>query len=251
MPKNDSGQPTERQSLELIQRQWDIHGSNDPLWAVLTDRAKSGRRWTVDAFLQTGREEIDAVMVALARLGLTPGRESALDFGCGAGRLVQGLAQHVELVTGVDIAPSMVAKARELNRCGDRCTFLVNDRPELSILDGKLFDIVYTCRVLQHMSTALSERYIGELVRRVRPDTGVLVFQIPSEPSGTFVGRAMRIVPTALVDHIRRMEMHGLSPARVRELVRHAGGEVVDIADDVSAGPNWKSFRYIVRRPSG
>jgi SAM-dependent methyltransferase len=156
----------------------------------------------------------------------------------------------VDRVTGLDIAPSMVAKAEQINRCGERCTFLVNDRPDLSVLGGRVFDIVYCCRVLQHMPTELSARYIRELVRAVRPETGVLVFQIPSEPSKTLIGRAMRVVPTPLIDRVRKMKMHGAGPARVRELVRQAGGEVVDVTEDSCAGPNWKSFRYTVRRPA-
>jgi 2-polyprenyl-3-methyl-5-hydroxy-6-metoxy-1,4-benzoquinol methylase len=237
------------EDLRGVRARWNTLGAEDPLWAVLTDRGKGGGRWDVEEFLATGRQEIDAVWVELTRLGLEPGTGSALDFGCGAGRLVHGLAGHVERVTGLDLASTMVRAAEDINPHGDRCRFIVNERSDLAVLEGEQFDVVYSCRVLQHMPQSLSHAYIQELVRAVRPGSGILVFQIPSEPAGTLVGRALRITPRWLVDRVRRMEMHGTTPEEVRHLVAAAGGEVIDVTQDASAGPHWISFRYTIRLP--
>jgi SAM-dependent methyltransferase len=43
----------------------------------------------------------------------------ALDFGCGAGRSTRLLRSHGFDVTGVDIAPSMIQKARQIDPAGD------------------------------------------------------------------------------------------------------------------------------------
>lgn len=235
--------------LRTVQARWDDLGRDDPMWAVLTDRTRAGNRWDVDEFLSTGEVEIDGVFRDLARMGVEP-RGRALDFGCGAGRLVHGLARHMDEVVGVDIAASMIRTAEEINRNGERCRFLLNTRADLSILDGQQFDLVYSCRVLQHMPPSLSRRYIGDLVRAVRPGSGVLVFQIPAAPSSSLIGRALRLLPAALVDRVRKMQMHGLAPTEVRRLIAEAGGDVVDVAADTSAGPHWESFRYTVRRSS-
>jgi predicted TPR repeat methyltransferase len=43
----------------------------------------------------------------------------AIDFGCGTGRSTRFVRQFAFDVTGVDIAPEMIAKARELDPGGD------------------------------------------------------------------------------------------------------------------------------------
>ena len=46
--------------------------------------------------------------------------QSALDFGCGVGRLSHALADLFLNVTGIDVSPTMVAKANELNNNPDK-----------------------------------------------------------------------------------------------------------------------------------
>jgi SAM-dependent methyltransferase len=239
--------PADEAALRAVRAQWDGLGADDPLWAVLTERGKDGQRWDVDEFLATGKAEIDALMAHLAAAGLAPAAAGdALDFGCGAGRLVQGLAGHFAHATGVDVAASMVATAQQLNRHGEACSFVLNEAPHLRQFDDASFDLVYSCRVLQHMPPSLSAGYIAEFVRVARP-TGVAVFQIPSRPSRTAVGLAMRILPAVVVERVRKMQMHGTPPDAVNAIVAAAGGEVLEVTPDTSAGPHWESFRYVVR----
>ena len=51
---------------------------------------------------------------------------NAQGFGCGVGRLTRALADHFERVVGIDVAPSMIAQARAMNREYARCNFRVN-----------------------------------------------------------------------------------------------------------------------------
>lgn len=63
----------------------------------------------------------------------------ALDFGCGTGRSTRFLSQLGFEVTGIDIAPSMLAKARELNEGGDYR--LIKDG-DFSSLETAKFELV-------------------------------------------------------------------------------------------------------------
>ncbi len=63
----------------------------------------------------------------------------AIDFGCGAGRSTRFVRQLGFDVVGVDIAPEMIAKARELNPGGDYR--LVKD-DDLSGLEAGAYDLV-------------------------------------------------------------------------------------------------------------
>lgn len=233
--------------IDEVSATWTRLGREDPMWAVLTDREKEGRRWTTEDFLATGAEEVEAVLARLGALGVDPGRERAVDFGCGAGRLTHGLtrAGFAEVV-GLDISPTMLEKAREIVTA-PQADFRLASGPELTVVESARADLVYTCRVLQHMPTDLAHRYIREFYRVVRPG-GAVVFQLPTAPATTVAGLALRALPVRLARRLRRgMEMHGTPEAQVRALVASCGAQVVAADHDTSAGPRWDSRLYITR----
>jgi SAM-dependent methyltransferase len=189
--------------LRDLQRHWDAFGRLDPFWAILTDPARRGNGWDPERFFATGREEIGAHLQEAARLGVPRARGRALDFGCGAGRLTQALADHFDETVGVDVAPSMVALARRHNRHDARCTYVVNGAPDLGVLGDTRFDLIYTGRVLQHIEPRYAAAYITEFVRLLAPG-GYLSFDVPSEhglfveaPAGALPVAAMRAAITA------------------------------------------------------
>ncbi|MBL8294954.1 MAG: class I SAM-dependent methyltransferase [Bryobacterales bacterium] len=231
-----------------LQQHWDKLGKEDAMWAILTDSNRKGGRWTPEEFFAEGRNEIAAVMEYLRKHGAPPRFRHALDFGCGIGRLSQALADYCETVTGLDIAPSMVESAQKWNRHGERCRYLVNGTPDLRQLPDQSFDLIYSNIVLQHMPTAMSWAYLGEFVRVLMPG-GLLCFQIPSEPSGTLIGLLLRILPVPVVRLIRKMDMYGTTPERVKAIVEAAGASIIDTQSDTAAGPHWKSFRYLALKP--
>lgn len=163
-------------SLEEVQKNWAAFGKSDPLRAIL-GHAES---WDVDQFFATGVAEIDDILRQVVELGLHPEHSTALDFGCGVGRLTQALARHFDACHGVDIAPPMVERAREYNTFGDRCRFHLNQAPNLAIFADDSFDLIYSNITLQHMEPVYAAAYIKEFVRVLRHG-GVLAFQLPSE----------------------------------------------------------------------
>jgi SAM-dependent methyltransferase len=170
--------------LKLVQKHWDRFGRNDPLWANLSLPGKERGEWALEEFLATGRTDIAAILRSAAERGLEFRRGRALDFGCGVGRLTQALADAFERVDGVDIAPSMIAHARELNRFGARCSYHVNDQPDLRLFGDGSFDFIYSALVLQHMEPVNAKAYIREFVRLCTPG-GIAVFQVPSHRTAT------------------------------------------------------------------
>lgn len=241
---------TERESsdeLERVRARWSELGEDDPLWAVLTEPGKAGGRWDEQEFLRTGLEEIDDVLALLSGLGLRPTDGTALDFGCGAGRLTQALSRRVGRAIGVDVSPGMVRTATSLNQQGDRCRFVLNDAPDLGQIDADTVDVVYSRRVLQHMAPGLALGYVAEFFRVARPG-GVVVFQMPTRPARSLKGLGVRVLPESVATRLRRgMEMHGTPPEQVRRVVGAAGGTVVaEVADD-AAGPGWDSVLYVCR----
>lgn len=243
------------EELEKVRQVFERFGSEDPLYAALTRNELRGNRWDPDEFFATGRAQIQRVMEYVAALGLAPGRGRALDFGCGAGRLTQGLAEHFHEAVGVDIAESMVNAARGFNRHGERVSFLVNTAPDLGLFPAGSFDFVYTNKVLQHIPPDIQERYVGEFVRVLRPG-GVAVFQMRNGPR-IRPGSLRAVLYTLNRRHFRRFaqrirgrapyEMHYLARARVEECVAAAGGRIVDVVD-LSPHRPGKSLRYCATR---
>ncbi len=233
---------------------WDTFGSRDPMWAVLTEPDRRGGRWDPEEFFATGVREVDGVMALAGELGLPARRGTALDFGCGVGRLTQALARHFDRVTGVDIAPSMLAEARRHDPEG-RCTFVQNDAPDLALFPDDSFDMVLSTIVLQHMPPELSLRYVEEFGRVLRPG-GLAVFAVPTGPSDTVVGRLYRVVPRPLVHaYVRRrfgavMQMHGLPMEVLLPRLTRRGLVLLRVEPDTSPGPNWRGFRYAVAKPA-
>jgi SAM-dependent methyltransferase len=154
------------------------------MWAVLTGPFGAERSWDPDAFFQTGIDEIGSLLGRLGAAGIVPAPGRALDFGCGPGRLTQALAGHFAKVDGVDIAATMIERARELNRRGTACTYHLNSAGDLQLFAAGSFDFIYSSITLQHMEPRHSRRYIEEFFRVARPG-GVAVFQIPSHPVAT------------------------------------------------------------------
>ncbi len=164
--------------LERLQQHWTAFGEQDPLWAILADPGKRGGGWDLEEFFATGRGTVDDVLRELADRGVAVERGRALDFGCGVGRLTQALAEHFESCDGVDLAASMIQRARELNKNGDRVRFHHNDAPGLRLFGDGSFDFILSLIVLQHMKPELMRGYMGEFVRVLRPG-GVAVFNVP------------------------------------------------------------------------
>src|ERR1700679_3835579 len=99
--------------LWQVRRHWDALARDDPYFAVLTTSDKKGNRWAIDEFFRTGEAEVERDVARARACAEGFPKASALDFGCGAGRLTQALALHFDRVTGVDISGRMIGLARE------------------------------------------------------------------------------------------------------------------------------------------
>jgi 2-polyprenyl-3-methyl-5-hydroxy-6-metoxy-1,4-benzoquinol methylase len=245
--------------LSQTKKHWDKFARTDPYWAVLTAADKRGNQWKVDEFFRTGVESVDAEIkgVVMHYPGLRFG--SALDFGCGVGRLSQALARHFSRVVGVDISEEMLRLARVHNQHGTKVEYVLNTRDDLSQLASEQFDFVYSIITLQHMEPVYAKRYIAEFVRVARPG-GAILFQVP-EISARAVAkpRPFTLWPDTLVKRAIRdlrkkfatdpvMEMHAIPRAEVERILTDAGAEIIKSYRYDAAGGELHSWGYLARK---
>jgi cyclopropane fatty-acyl-phospholipid synthase-like methyltransferase len=105
------------------------------------------------------------------RLGLLQDGREALEIGCGIGRFQQVLAHRVSAITGIDIAPAMVAAAKR------RCVGLPNVRlmttsgRDLSAFAPRSFDLVLAIDAMPYLyrvGPALVATHFCEAARILR-----------------------------------------------------------------------------------
>jgi len=164
-------------------RDWEQWGAHDPYFGVysreeyragaLTNEAKA-------AFFVSGETHIRRIwrdIEAAFGSGFEP--RSAMDFGCGVGRLVLPLAQRTSFVMGVDVSPSMIVEAkRNCSVAGVANVAFIESDDGLSRVTG-VFDLVHSYIVLQHIPWRRGRGILQTMAARVAPG-GVLAVQILS-----------------------------------------------------------------------
>jgi SAM-dependent methyltransferase len=222
-------------NIDKLKNEWESLAKRDALGAILTDDSKSGGKWEIHEFMATGEIEIEAMLDHLARIGRQPDFDgSALDFGCGVGRLTQPLAARFASCVGVDISQEMINRAISLNRY-PRCAFVANSSTSLPFTNGG-FAFIYSNIVLQHVPRPFASEYLRQFVRVLAPG-GLLVFGVQDKFAMPDI--ASRVVRLRHVLRLRsrlqealgrgkgNMQMHCLPEAEVRKALGAA--RVVDV----------------------
>ena len=237
--------------LTRLRSTWDRLSATDP-WRAILGRPGEGRPVDADELFATGLWEIREAMERAGELGLPARRRTALDFGCGAGRLTQALAEHFETVTGVDVSPAMLELARRYNRRGDRCRYLLVEGEDLGRFPDASFDFVYSNITLQHLPPRLVRAYLSEFLRLLAPG-GLAMFHLPSHRVSP---AAARLLPGDVYARLARLlwplvhpgrpvvPMYGVKRENVTTWIEACGGRVLAVEPSDSAGPEWVSYRY-------
>lgn len=108
------------------------------------------------------------------------GGDRLLDVGTGPGRVPLAVADLLPdlRIDGIDLSPSMIAKARELARVAgleDRVTFIVGDVADLPYPD-QVFDLIVST-VSQHHWADVAAAF-RELRRVLRPDGQIWIYDL-------------------------------------------------------------------------
>ena len=214
-------------------------GALDPYHAVLTSEAFRRENLTEQAltsFFESGERHVAWIFQNIRkRIDPQFAPRSALDFGCGVGRILIPLARNCERVVGVDVSPKMIEEAR--NHLGAHAITnveLVQSDDGLRRVEGT-FDLVHSFVVLQHIPVSRGEQIFRHLVEKLN-DGGVGTIHLTfsnREPLAARLSRAVqKNVPLARgVANLMKgrgfghpmMQMNDYSLNRIMPLLASAG----------------------------
>jgi SAM-dependent methyltransferase len=193
--------------LERMRADWNERAGEDAYYYVAFGR----RDQDDEEFFATGTEMAAALALELKR---TPGRDAALEIGCGPGRLMRPMSRHFREIHGVDVSDEMIKLA------GERLRNTPNAHPhhtsgsDLSQFPDAKFDLVYSYAVFQHIpSRDVVLGYLRE-ARRVLKPGGILRCQLNGLPPharqyDTWSG--VRIAPQEITDFARENNLQLLA----------------------------------------
>ncbi len=152
-----------------MREDWDRRAREDHKLHIAT-----GHSGSEEQFLESG--ERDLADLVLDGIHLT--REaSAVEIGCGVGRLLIPLARRIERVHGVDISPVMIETSRAYTASAPSVTTRVTDGTLAGVPDASV-DLVFSFIVFQHIPAEGPIRtYVSEAARVLKPG-GVFRFQV-------------------------------------------------------------------------
>lgn len=152
---------------------WNGAAQDNAMNAILSNKD----HWDSSEFFATGDASLADHRQFAQTVGATVSGRTALDFGCGIGRVTNHLSAYYSEVVGADISDEMIRLAREHQESPVVRFEQVRELP-LPFADGT-FDLVYSTLVIQHIPLPYNLGYVDEFFRVAR---GVAMFDAPSHP---------------------------------------------------------------------
>lgn len=196
--------------LNHIQKVWTNLGNTEPHWSVASvpDFRADKISDTLDSFNQSGKYEVDNALRMVARSGVSLNSHgTALEYGCGVGRVTRWWAPLFKSMIGVDVSASHLRLARSYMQDSSISNFdLIHIQSFSDIKCLPRYDFLYSKIVLQHNPPPVIYKTLETLIERLNPG-GYAIVQFPTYCRNySFTGNDY----IRKMDSISDMEMHVL-----------------------------------------
>ncbi|HEX7807143.1 MAG TPA: class I SAM-dependent methyltransferase [Thermoanaerobaculia bacterium] len=211
---------------------WEELAQREPYFPVLTSSSVATKQ-----FFESGESDIAALLSAIASLlGHEAPVTSALDFGCGAGRLTIPLARRAKSVVACDVSPTILAHVRDNVRAAGLHNVTCIEASALPARNAREFDFICSLLVLQYVRPARGHEIIRTLLRSPAPD-GIAAIQLTFERPRAAIRRLAQWT-SAQWPFARRRKRNSQMPdvrlneyqqASVQALVARSGAQTIGI----------------------
>lgn len=202
---------------------WEEFAKENPEDYILTGDISYSTREGEKHFFESGEKLTQQTIEEVGEL--LPGKERALEIGCGTGRLTLPHAQIFDEVIAVDISSTMLAKLNENAKQLDQEN-IQTFRPSQNWMDYPV-DYAYSYLVFQHIKKLeIIRGYIGNISRSLKTK-GIAHLQFDTRPKSIFykIRNQMPdfLLPTSQRKGIRRIRRN---PGVLKSIFKESGFKV-------------------------
>jgi 2-polyprenyl-3-methyl-5-hydroxy-6-metoxy-1,4-benzoquinol methylase len=179
--------------------------------------------WDEESFYRWGEIQTRLVIDKFFEsLGVDPSGLTALEIGCGAGRMSRALASRFKTVFAYDFSEEYVSIAKKNNSHLTNVTFAVNDGVSFPEIENESFDFVFSGWTMQHMPTkAVVIKNIEELARVLRKN-------------GVY-----KIDPATISSRTKEKIISKIAKSKTARIIAPVFG-----VDRLFLGPTWRGARF-------
>jgi SAM-dependent methyltransferase len=232
--------------LRKIKEAWTHLGHTRPHHSVLTNKSflPENLENHHEAFWSSGEAEALEMHRILARHGVADcAHLTAVEYGCGVGRVTMALARRFAQVHAYDISSSHLALARQrAESLGvTNCHWhLCADTPLAALEPG---DVFYSRIVFQHNPPPVIYHLIENALRALKP-SGIAIFQVPTyHPRYGFL-----LEQWLAAEHAPDVQMHCLPAAVIFRIIAKENCIPLEVREDSCCGGEFLSQTFVVRR---
>lgn len=147
------------QLATIMRDEWDRRVQHDYRFWIANEISNKSLLW------EEGERDFEQIV---AGIHIEP-QYAALEIGCGVGRMLPAAAQRFASVTGVDVSPRAIAKAKELHQAAGfnsrPAILMTNSGIDLSAVATASIDFAWSFAALPHLPTRVFAAYLCELRR--------------------------------------------------------------------------------------
>lgn len=215
---------------ERMQSDWDERADEDAFHFIGTSYDTSD----IDYFFKMGedhaKKSIDPILEDWDDYPLEGG--TALDIGCGAGRMTRALADRFGHVVGIDVSEKMIERAKSLNENYSNIEFYSNDGEQYTAIDDTSIDFVFSYVVFQHFpNKSVIKSNVNEISRVLKTGGRTNIHFKPSVHRGERYINLFGYVPfpTKFVQYV---------PDRAKRLYSHLNNNDIEY-EDLKSSDTW------------